>query len=464
MKVYNHIIVGDGPVSRVLQGEILSCGSECLVLDSGIGLRQLTEGIEINSNINYVAKNVAPSFNELGSNFFWAGGCQGWPSKDFGSENAQGLPQNPNSKEYRKAIRKVNRRLRVWNFNFRSNQPYLKFNRKKRFKNGNVERIYCKVLKDPKLIKLHKKVLKSNSISFNDTFVLSRIVPSNDFITLHGFDPRTNLNTIFHCKTLSLSLGAIENTRVLLLSRKELGLDKNKHLGRNLSDHLAFKYATIHTSNLPRIIRDYARPKTADGGKLWPRLKSAEFEMSLLSDSFVHMDQFCFDDDIPFVYRVLRRLGKENYYYSRARPGSFHLNVFSEKRNDEANLLELIKGTPENPPKLRINFMVEESEVEELLAVGKYWGEVLKSEYESEVGDFSLIPDNRTIYGLIHAGSHPSGVYRMSTSPEHGVINPSSELWTEPRVRILGSGSYGRASSTHPTYTSMVLGVLGLKE
>lgn len=463
MKVYEHIIVGDGPVSRVLQAEILSRGSEFLVLDSGIGLRQLTEEIEVDSNINYVAKKVAPSFNELGSNFFWAGGCQGWPSKDFGLENGQGLPQNPNSVEYKAAIKRVNKLLRLWNFNFHSNLPFFDFSIKKRFKNLNIEKFYCKVLKDPKLIRLHKKILKSKSISWNNNFVLTRIIPSSDFITVHGFNSETNTEMKFGCKKLSLCLGAIENTRVLLSSSKELGLDVNQYLGKNLSDHLAFKYATVYTSNLPRMIREFARPRTVDGGRLWPRLKSADQAISHLSNSFMHVDQFCFDRGIPFAFKVLRRLGKENFYFSRKRSGTFDLNIFTEKRNDERNCLELIKGTSHDLSKLRIKFMIEESEANELLAIGKYWGEVLKSEFESEIGEFSIIPDLETLYSVIHAGSHPSGVHRMSFTPDDGVINPASELWTEPRVRIMGSGSYGRASCTHPTYTSMVLGVLGLK-
>jgi hypothetical protein len=463
VKLYEHIIVGDGPVSRILQAEILSRGSEFLVLDSGIGLRQLTGGIEVDSNINYVAKKVAPSFHELGSNFYWAGGCQGWPSRDFGTENGQGLPQNPNSAEYKAAVKRVNNLLRVWNFNFYSNLPFFDFNLQSGFRNRNIEKFYCKVLKDPKLTRLHKKVLKSKSSSYNNNFVLNKIVPSNDFITVHGFDPETNAEMKFDCKTLSLCLGAIENTRVLLLSSKELGLDKNKNLGKNLSDHLAFKYATIHTSNLPRMIREFARPKTVDGGRLWPRLKSSDQGMDHLSNSFVHVDQFCFDEGIPLSFKVLRRLGKENFYFSRKRSGTFDLNIFSEKRNDVRNSLELIKGKSHDLSKLRIRFMIEESEAKELLVIGKYWGEVLKSEYEGEIGEFSMIPDVKALYSAIHAGSHPSGVHRMSITPEDGVINPSSELWTEPRVRIMGSGSYGRASCTHPTYTSMVLGVLGLK-
>ena len=464
MKVHDHIIVGDGPVSRVIQGEMVSAGTECLVLDSGVGLRQLAHAIEIDSNVNYVAQQVAPSFHQLGSDFSWAGGCQGWPSKDFGLEHGPGLPQNPTSNEYKTAIRKVNRHLGVWNFNFRTDRPYIQVNANRSFKNKKIERIYCKVLKDPKLIKLHEKTLKNRLISLNDSFVLKQIVPSDEFITLHGIDPKTDEDLQFKCLNLSLCLGAIENTRVLLSSNKELGLGNDKYLGSNLSDHLALKYATIHTTNLSRVIRDFARPKTFDGGRLWPRLKSIESEGHSLSNSFMHVDQFCFDGAIPLVYKVLRRLGKENYYFSNKRGGTFDLNIFLEKRNDERNSLELIRHNSESPPTLKVKFMVEESEVEELVSVGQYWENTLKSEYESEIDQIFIIPNSRTIYGLIHAGSHPSGVYRMSSNPNEGVVNPSSELWGEPRIRVLGSGSYGRASATHPTYTSMVLGILGFRK
>jgi hypothetical protein len=464
VRVYDQIIVGDGPVSRVLQVEMLSRGSECLVLDSGVGLRQLAHAIEIDSNVNYVAQQVAPSFNQLGSDFSWAGGCQGWPLKDFGLENGPGLPLNPTSNEYKSSIRTVNRHLGIWNFNFHTDRPYIQVNWKRSFKNEKIKRIYCKVLKDPKLLKLHKKTLKNRLISFNDSFVLKKIVPSDEFITLHGIDPKTNRGVQFKCLNLSLCLGTIENTRVLLLSSEELCLNNDKHLGKNLSDHLALKYATIHTTNLPRVIRDFARPKTVDGGRLWPRLKSMESEEHSLSNSFMHADQFCFDGDLPLLYRVLRRLGKENYYFSKKRAGRFDLNIFSEKRNDETNHLELIENNLDSPPKLRVKFMVAESEVEELISIGQYWENALKSEYGSEIGLISIIPNSRTIYGLIHAGSHPSGVYRMSSNPNEGVINRFSELWAESRIRVMGSGSYGRASSTHPTYTSMVLGILGLRK
>ena len=62
----------------------------------------------------------------------------------------------------------------------------------------------------------------------------------------------------------------------------------------------------------------------------------------------------------------------------------------------------------------------------------------------------------------MQSGSHPSGTYRMSISPNEGIINPNSELHKHGNIFVLGAGGFPRSAATHPTFTAMALAVLSV--
>jgi hypothetical protein len=85
--IYDHIMIGDGPVSRYLIYSTLKTQTfmpgKVLIIDAGEGLRVLNERNAVNSNIDYGAFRRQPSFHSGISELYWAGGCQGWPEEHF---------------------------------------------------------------------------------------------------------------------------------------------------------------------------------------------------------------------------------------------------------------------------------------------------------------------------------------------------------------------------------------------
>lgn len=460
MKIYENIVLGDGPVGRFLTYEILRQKGECLTLDAGSGLKELKRRININSNIAYTAKDVAPSFDPDGSDFMWAGGCQGWPLEDFGQVGEK-LPVDPNSDDYKIAMRVVNKNLKILNFNFYSNLPRLGIWKKGRMENQEIYKIFCKTIKDPSIRSLHEKSGKYSKLERKYGITINRISKTEDFVEVIGMNIATKEPIAYKCKRLHLCLGTIENTRILLASQVELGFEEQNFLGKYLSDHLALKFLKLHTKNLPKVIREFSRPRTLDGNRLWPRLRSLNPEYKYLTRSFVHLDHFTFDGKIPIIFRILRRIGKENFYFARKRSGSFDLNIFTEKTNAVSNEIRLSNSNEFNEY-LDIDFYVNSSEIEQLKFCGEYWSKVIFDFLGNDFQKKQYLFNDNDIQSKIHAGSHPSGTYRMSSNANSGIVNEKSELWQDNRIRVLGSGVYPIASVTHPTYTSLILALLGV--
>lgn len=463
MTILDHIILGDGPVSTVLQSAVASSGGSCLVLDCGSGLKVLSHLLNINSNINYQAKSRAPSLNQDGSAYMWAGGLQGWPDEDWMPSRDSGLPGGEFYERYISAAKEIKQLLGIRNFDFRSDLPIFSARRGISFQLANLRKIYCKVLVDPRMTKLKLRNSKNSQIKHIDSFIAIKVIPKSNFVRVEGISTLDGSSMHFDCKRLHLALGTIENTRLLLHSRDELDLLNNVFLGRYLSDHLTFKWATYSSKNLSRIIRHFSRPKTYDGNSLWPRIKFENIHNDERTRSFAHVDNFVFDGRVPLLYRFLRRLGYLHLYFGIGKSGKFDLNLFVEKINEATNGIE-INGLQElGIACADINFNLSDDEILSIsevstrmeIALGIVFPDILKITNESID---KLKNEN------LQAGTHCSGTYRMSLRPDGGVVNVRSELWSDNRIRVLGAGTFPIASATHPTFTSMVLALIGVHE
>lgn len=461
MRIFDHIILGDGPVSRIVQSSVTSGGENCLVLDCGSGLNLLLENLQIQSNVNYVAKKMAPSLNDAGSDFMWAGGLQGWPEEDWLSNRTGGLPDLELRDQYNSATMHLKKLLGVYNFEFKRDMPIFSTNILRRVLFPNLRKIYCKILADPSMSDLKQISEQNPLIEIVDTFIATKIVPHPDFVRVEGMCLNSNSRLYFDCKRLHLALGTVENTRILLNSKRELNLEKNSFLGRYLSDHLTFIWGTFTTQNLPRVIRHFSRPKTSDGNSIWPRVKFASRHDENESSSFAHLDDFRFDGRIPIFYRILRRLRKEHFYFTFAKSGYFNLNLFVEKKNEHSNFIE-VKDSPNfGIPSAKIFFEIGQPELDALYALSSKMEAAIRLSFPDiiRVSDSKIDVLSRV---EIQAGTHASGTYRMSVRHEDGVINQKSELWSDNRIRVLGAGAFPVASATHPTFTSMALALIGV--
>jgi len=459
--VFDNIIVGDGPISRTLLFHLNAAVSESvLVIDAGKRANELTEKIKIESNINYDTPLRAPSFHIGKESHVWYGGCQGWPINDTLNKSIDSLPISTEDPKFIEISNRLLKDLRVFNFNVLKSKLFFSLQKKYRSQSKlyNLDFIYCKVLKDPYLQYLAKKNKTNQKNTFVSDLVITKINPVTSHVELIGID-EFGRKIKFLGKRIHLALGTIENTRLILNSKKELNLTNDIYVGKFLSDHLSFSISKIGSKNINKVIRDFSRTAALDGTLLWPRV-SMESKLSNQQDirSFAHGSHFEFNDSTPLFYKLLKRIRKENYFFYKAKTGNFQLNFFLEKLNNDKNMIDLEICTEFEIAPIKINFDVDEDEYALYLEIARNYFGLLKDSYSftEEIESFSSKLNDLSKLQL-RASVHPSGTYRMSINSKQGVVNSMSEIWNDSRIRILGSGTLPRASSTHPTLISMVL-------
>jgi hypothetical protein len=459
--VFDNIIVGDGPISRTLLHYLNSSSSQnVLIVDAGNRANELIDKIKIESNFNYDTPFRAPSFHVNKDSHVWYGGCQGWPNNDTLDKNVDSLPVSMDDHNFIKNCNNLLRDLEIFNYNIFTSK--LNFSLQKKYKLAkkinDLEYIYCKILKDPYLRKLAKKNTKNIKNTFISKIIITKINPENKYVELIGID-QFGGKVKFTGKRTHLALGTIENTRLILNSKKELNLLNNKYLGRFLSDHLSISISEINSNDITKVIRDFSRTTTLDGSLLWPRMSIETIDKNGKNiRSFAHGSHFVFNGSTPIFYKFLRKIKKENYFFNKKKTGSFQLNFFFEKLNSIENSIELESNTEYEIAPIKIKFNIDQDEGDLQLEIAKNYFNSLKEIYSltQNVTDF-LSKFDKIRKSDLRSSVHPSGTYRMSLNSELGVVNTKSELWNDSRIRILGSGVLPRASSTHPTLISMML-------
>jgi hypothetical protein len=456
LKIYDHIIIGDGPVSRYFIYSRMKTQtfnpSKVLIIDAGKGLRALNERTIVKSNIDYGAFKRQPSFHSGGSDFYWAGGCQGWPeehfSKNFGDN---GLPVDSADFYFRSKL--ASDALGFKNFDFSVDKPRIYLGSKVIRNNHSIERIYAKITNDPFL----KRLKLNEQIDTLHNFVVTSIEPSKGLLFVHGFDYPSLQEIIITTREVYVANGTFEATR-LILNSKNFGLKFNeKFTGKYLSDHLSLPFAEYTTDNLDFFLRYFEKHKTVDQNYIWPRLKLQNKGNKLASPSFCHLDRFTYNNNVPLAFKIQRRIGMQNLLKFGQNSGSFWLNLFVEKENDKKNRITISQDTEHLIPLLNVEFNITEKESKKLVEIGQVYEDTLKTMCLISRVFTEDITDRSVLLRSISAGTHPSGTIRMGRTPSDGVVNRKLELWSHPNVKILGSAVFPRASATHPTFPAMIL-------
>ncbi len=456
MKIYNHIVIGDGPVSRYfIYSKIKTKSfdpSNALIIEAGEGLHALNRRTIVNSNIDYGAFKRQPSFHSGGLGFHWAGGCQGWPVEHF-SKNLgdNGIPIDPTS--FYLMSKFASDALGFKNFDFSVDKPRLFLDSKVTRNEHSIERIFAKITSDPflKRLRLEKEVPTLHN------FVATSIEPRKGLLFIHGFDYPSQKEQTLTTREVYVANGTLEATR-LILNSKKFGLQFNENfVGKFLSDHLTLPFAEYATKDLDFFLRYFGKHRTFDQEYIWPRLKLKNRGNEMLPPSFCHLDRFTYDKREPLVFKIQRKMGMQNLVKIHKNCGSFWLNLFVEKVNDEKNRITLSQNTEELLPLLNIEFNVTELESKKLVEIGHAYEAALKNlRFISRVSTED-IAGGSVLLRSISAGTHPSGTIRMSRTPSDGVVNRKLELWNHSNVKILGAAVFPRASVTHPTFPAMIL-------
>ena len=249
----------------------------------------------------------------------------------------------------------------------------------------------------------------------------------------------------------------MENTRILLSNSKELGLEDNAYLGKNLSDHYSINIAKIFSKNFTALAQDFDYRFDKNGTRLWPRvrLRNINYKESEIR-SFAYFTEFNYNTaPLKIVEYIERKMSPTLAKLVRSE-GTAMINLFVEAEDSESNKIEILNGNQDTIPKMRLDFNISEEEILDIGAISTdllYW---FKGGYNGSKRENSVITLNSVKAHKIQTGSHPSGTYRMSDSKNYGVVNKNSRLWSDSRIAVLGSGAFPRSVATHPTFPSMV--------
>ena len=456
LKIYDHIIIGDGPISRYfiysrLKTQTFKPG-KVLIIDAGEGLRALNERTVVNSNIDYGAFRRQPSFHSGSSGFYWAGGCQGWPVEHF-SKNLgdNGLPID--SADFYLMSKVASEALGFSNFDFSVDKPRIHLGSLATRNVHSIEKIFAKITNDPFL----KRLILDDQCDTLHNFVATSIEPNKGLLFVHGFDyPSLKKQTLI-TREVYVANGTFEATR-LILNSKIFGLQVNEDfIGKFLSDHLTLPFAEYSTGNLDFFLRYFGKHKTFDQKYIWPRLKLQNKGNELAPASFCHLDRFTYNNNEPLAFKIQRKIGMQNIVKFGQNSGRFWLNLFVEKENDEKSRITISQDSEHLLPLLNVEFNVTENETKRLVDIGQDYEDALRTMSGISRIHTEEVTDGLVLLRSIGAGTHPSGTIRMSRTPSDGVVNRKLELWNHPNVKILGSAVFPRASATHPTFPAMVL-------
>lgn len=452
-EIYDAIVVGRGPVGVIASFELLAQGKKVLNIDAGIGVKYLQSLINFKSNLNYTGVEKLPSLNPDFSNYLWGGACMGW--HDFSNKSDSLLmPYLPIEKQlFEKQQNRIAKILGLDDFNFDLDLP-------KKVKNSNsnlYEIVFAKIIKDPYLRNLINDLESKSRYTFNSNFLIKSIKSLKGNLEILTINYPSFNNTKIIAKELFLAAGTLENTRILLSNSKELGLEDNAYLGKNLSDHYSINIAKIFSKNFTALAQDFDYRFDKNGTRLWPRvrLRNINYKESEIR-SFAYFTEFNYNTaPLKIVEYIERKMSPTLAKLVRSE-GTAMINLFVEAENSESNKIEILNGNQDTIPKMRLDFNISEEEILNIGAISTdllYW---FKGGYNGSKRENSVITLNSVKAHKIQTRSHPSGTYRISDSKNYGVVNKNSRLWSDSRIAVLGSGAFPRSVATHPTFPSMV--------
>jgi len=462
MIIYDHVVLGDGPVGRSLVLHLLARDkySRVLHIDAGKHLRHLNSLQNVSTNISYEAFIRQPSFNKKASEYQWAGGCQGWPEFERKS-NRQDAGLLTDIEVLNRGYQKAAELFGISNFDFNKNLPIEKFTRKRFEKKYSMNKsdsfFACAVIPiDFTLENRIREETQSPRYHRITDQISIKLRPNLDHVIVSTYNPTDSNIESYLGTNIYVTLGAIESTRLILNSQDELGMKLNPHLGKHLSDHLSLGIGQFETDKLGELMYLFGRISNKNQ-QLWPR---QHFTSELYRlNYFAHLDQFKPKQTQITKFKILRKLEFNKYSKSIPISGFADLNLFFEKRNDDTSSISLAGENNSVIPNLDIKFNIDSSELESIKKAISITKDFFTSNYDIKFQEsFNL---NDLALTEIYSGVHPSGTLRMSQSIEDGVVNPKCELWGHENIKLFSSAVFLRASSIHPTFLSIAL-ALGL--
>ena len=271
--MYDAIVLGRGPLGVYTSNILIKKNIKILNIDCGSKLKDLKNNKLVNTNINWKSEHSAPSLDKNASDVMWNGGCMSIPVEQLG-KNKLKLPII--KKDYENSINRVKSYLKINDFDFLENRPYV-YRNWQTHKGIKSNLRYTYILNDWSFQNEIKELEKNKNYTFIDELKVFKIIPGEtiQIECLQNNDERIT----FSCKKIYICLGALENTRLLLNNQEELNL-KGKNLGLNLSDHLRIPIGEIELTNLREFKNIFDKKENKlENNFLFPRLVVEENEL-----------------------------------------------------------------------------------------------------------------------------------------------------------------------------------------
>lgn len=441
-----NLVLGKGPVGLAVAGELARNGERVVLVDAGEGLSLLQYCNTVESNIDYKNLAEAPRLG-LTSRYMWGGACMSYPCCYL-----TGTDSTLNKSRLQASLTKGADFLGVKSFDLEADSP----ERKVKFPIlkhgqavGRLEQRYAFVTNDARLLSERLKLAFSQRVRVLRSYVATRLFRANEGFEVELVKSFGGGKETLKATKVFVALGTIETTKLLLASRRYLGITSD-YLGCNLSDHLAIKIGKVLVEDNGEASLHFDYKNYLSSSRLWARWSLWNNSLPVAPiDCFVYLSNFQPTTVSGASNAVPRRAG--------ASLKSADINVFMEVPNSLERRLELEdRGLSSRDLSFaRVFFKLTENEFQ-------FYSEFihdLANRIESLPEVVSVDLDHGVDMHNLQTSNHPSGCYPIGA--DAGIIDGRSLALKDcPGLFAVGAGLLPRAGATHPTFISTSLGIM----
>jgi len=296
-------------------------------------------------------------------------------------------------------------------------------------------------------------------------------------------------------KTFVLSCGAIENARLLLVSRRkeEKGVGNRRDLvGRFLQDHVIATVAEIDAKEPRTLYRGVCLVRRSGGIRYSQKLGLSD-DLQKKNRVLNGVATIEYDDNnvivepLVRVYRALRtknlrQAGLRDYMTVMAHPmaairaaatnlgyalpsaalgGSARLScVVEQAPNPDSRILLSDSLDSLGVPRIKVQWILTDSERNTLRVMAETFTEEFNRLGIGSVSRFDWIDDDGSDWGknvcdILHA----SGTTRMSDNPGSGVVNTNCKVFDVENLYLAGSSVFPTSGYANPVFTMTALAI-----